>query len=102
MRVAFEEDDILADMLCREHGGIGVAELQRHRLVHIRRAVDGFSIGGNRLLDRHDGAKFGKLRLDQLERLIGYPLVGGRDRRNRIADITDLFARERLLVLAHR
>ena len=62
----------------------------------------GFSIGGNRLLDRHDGAKFGKLHLDQLERLIGYPLVGGRDRRNRIADIADLFARERLLVLAHR
>ena len=64
--------------------------------------MDRLTFRGNRLLDRHDGRQLCKLHLDKVQRLIGDPLVGGRDRRDRVAHVADLLARQGFLVLADR
>jgi hypothetical protein len=102
MRVAFEKHDILADVRGGAHPLLGVAKLQCHRLVDIRAAVDRFALAGDRLLDRHHMRQLRELDIDQFQRLIGNPLVGGRDRGDRIADVADFLAGERFLILADR
>src|SRR2546423_1018606 len=54
------------------------------------------------MLDRHVGGQLLELHLDELERLVRDPLVGGRHCGNRIADVTNLLGCERLLVLTDR
>ena len=102
MRVALEEDGVLAHMRRGLHRRVGVAELEGNRLVHVALAVDRFAVAQDRLLDRHHRRQRLKLNVDQVERFVGDPLVRRCDRGDRIADIADLLARERLLVLADR
>ena len=100
--VAFEEDDVFSHVLRGARGGFGVAELQRHRLVHVRTAVDRLALVDKRLRDRHVMRQLRELHIDQVQRLIGDPLVRGGHGRDRIAHIANLLAGERLFVLADR
>ena len=102
VRVAFEEDDVLPHVLGGAHRLLRVTELQRHRLVHVRRSVDRLAVSGDGLLDGHDVRQLLELHLDQVQCLVGDPFVGGGDRRDRVADVPDSLASQRLLVLAHR
>ena len=64
--------------------------------------MDRLTLFGDGLLDRHVGRQLLELHLDEVERLVRYPLVGGRHCGNRIADITNFLGCERLLVLTDR
>ena len=102
MCVAFEEHRVFSNVLSDAHGGVGVAELQGHGLVHVRAAVDRLALGRKRLLDRHRMRQLRKLHVDQAKRLVGDPLVSGGHGRDRIAHVPNFLAGERLLVLADR
>ena len=102
MGVAFEERGVLAHVRGGANRLVGIAELERHRLVHVAFSVNRFTLAGNRLFDRHHRRQRLELDLDQVECLVGDPFVGGRDRGDGIADIADLFSGQRLLILADR
>ncbi len=104
VRVALEEEDVLAHEGGGREGGLHVAELERHVLVDVGPVpvlVDAHLGVGERLLDRHQGAQRLVVDLDQLRGALGRLLVHRRHRGQRVAHHADLGAAERLLVLRH-
>ena len=102
MGVAFEEDDILPAVCRRTHRRLGVAKLQGNRFVDVGTAVNGLLATRDGVRDRHEAGQGVELYLDQVERVIGDPLVGRGDGGDRIADVAHLLASQRLLILADR
>ncbi len=105
VRVALEVEDVLADEVGRRERRLHVAELERHRLVHVRPVavlVDAHLRVLQRILDGHEGAQRLVLHLDQLGRALGRLLVHRGHRRDRVADHAHLLHAERFLVLRHR
>ena len=100
--IALEEDDVFSHVLGGADGSIGIAELQGHGFVHVRQAMDRLALAGEGLLNRHEMRQFRELHVDQVQRLVGDPLISGGHRRDWIAHIPDFLPGERLLVLADR
>ena len=102
VRIALEEEHVLAHQVRLGERRLHVAELQRHRLVDVRPIavlVDAHLRMGQRVLDRHQRAERLVLDLDQLAGALRRLLVDRGHRRHRIADHADLVDAERLLVL---
>ena len=103
--VALEEEHVLPDQVGRGEGRLHVAELERHRLVHVRPVavlVDPHLRMRQRVLDGHERPQRLVLDLDQLGRALGGLLVHRGHRGHRVADHADLLHAERLLVLRDR
>jgi hypothetical protein len=100
MGIAFEKDHVLADVVSPRHRLIRLAELQGNGLVNVRRPMDGLAAAGDGLFDGHVTGQLGKFDVDQVEGLIGDPLIGGGHGGDRIANVAHLLPRQRLLILA--
>ena len=105
VRVAFEEERVLAEVVGLGEAGLDVPEVERHLLVHVaaRAVVVDAGVGpAERLVDRHDRRQHLVVDLDELQRLLRRLLVERGHRRHRVADEAHLVQGERVLVLAHR
>ena len=105
VRVALEEEDVLADQVRAGERRLDVAELQRHGLVDVRPVavlVDAHVRVRQRFLDGHQRLERLVLDLDQARGPLGRLLVHRGDGRDRVAHHPDLLDAERFLVLGDR
>src|SRR5216117_313321 len=102
MRVALEEEHVLADQIRPRERRLDVAELERDVLVDVGTVavlVDADLGMGERLLDRHERAQGLVLHVDQAARALRRLLVHRGDGGYGVAHHADLLGAERLLVL---
>src|SRR5438046_761249 len=103
VRVALEEENILANDFRTTESSIDVTELESHELVNVVRpavVLDGLVIGLlERGIDRHHGLEDLVLDRDRVARGRRDLLFEGRDRRDGVADVAHFLVLEGALVL---
>ena len=102
VRVSFEEEHIVKDVIRARDRGIDVAELQRDSFVHVPviAVVVNARLGVCQAVGRRrKRTQWFVLHVDQLHRLLRRQLIARDHRRNRVADKADFVAAERVLVV---
>ncbi len=106
VRVALEEEDVLADVVGAREATIDIAELERDQLVDVvgpAVVLDSLVLRRSQsFLDRHHRLEHLVLDGDGIARRRSDLLICGGHGRNGVSDVSHLFVLERSLVLRHR